>query len=289
MGSLHQGFQEAGQEAGQDDPQAVFRWLDGADGHPLIQGLKRAMLEISPVGAGDQVLDVGCGLGHEVRRLGQLVGPRGRVAGIDANAGMIAEASRRAEASRQAGACRQAGASRQAGEFPVAFEVGDAHRLEFPDRTFDLCRTERVLRYVDQPAVVLAEMIRVTRPAGSVLVFDFDSDSTIVDLADSVLARRVATVLDAAVPHPWIGRQLFGLFHQAGLADVRVIPHVICFTGAPGFALYQQLNRGTVDRAIEAGLTASEVAAWWLALEQAAQAGTFFVANLGFVAVGRKP
>jgi len=54
--------------------------------------------------------------------------------------------------------------------------------------------------------------------------------------------------------------------------------------------MYQQLNRGTIDQASQDGrLTAEEVAAWWDALERAAQAETFFVANLGFIAVGHKP
>jgi ubiquinone/menaquinone biosynthesis C-methylase UbiE len=173
---------------------------------------------------------------------------------------------------------------------PVTFGVGDAHHIEFPDGTFDLCRTERVLRYVGRPEVVLGEMIRVTRAGGSVLAFDWDSDLTVIDAPDSALVRRIAELLDAAVPHPWIGRQLFGLFQRAGLRDVRVVPYAICLPGAPGFASYQQLNRGTIDRARQAGqLTVREVDAWWAALEQAAEAGTFFAASLGFIAVGRKP
>ena len=48
----------------------------GADESPLIQQVKRHMLDTCPIGVGDQVLDVGCGLGHEVRRLAQQVGPR---------------------------------------------------------------------------------------------------------------------------------------------------------------------------------------------------------------------
>ena len=121
------------------------------------------------------------------------------------------------------------------------------------------------------------------------LAFDFDSDQTVVDAPDRVLVRRIADVLDAAVPHPWIGRQLFGLFQRAGLRDVRVVPHAICFTGAAGFAVYQRLNRGTIDQAVRAGqVSASEVAAWWAALEQAAAAGTFLSAVLGFIAVGHK-
>jgi ubiquinone/menaquinone biosynthesis C-methylase UbiE len=270
VSSLHQGFQETGQSGGTE---AIFRWLDGADESPLIQQIKRRMLVVCPVEAGDQVLDVGCGLGHEVRRLAQITGPQGRVAGIDANPAMITEARRRGEGL----------------DLLVSFDVGDAHQVGFGDGSFDLCRTERVLRYVDSPEAVLAEMVRLTRPGGSVLVFDFDSDQTVVDAPDPVLVRRIAEVLDAAVPHPWIGRQLFRLFQRAGLRDVRVVPHAVCFSGAAGFAAYQRLNQGTIDRAVQVGqISAGEVAAWWAALEQAAAVGTFFSAVLGFIAVGHK-
>jgi ubiquinone/menaquinone biosynthesis C-methylase UbiE len=269
--SVHQGFQEPDEPV---DTGAIFRWLDGADANPLIQQVKRRMLDVCPVGAGDQVLDVGCGLGHEVRRLAQRVGPQGRVAGIDANPAMITEARRRA-----------AGLA-----LPMSFEVGDAHQVGFPDNSFDLCRTERVLRYVDRPQAVLGEMVRLTRPGGSVVAFDFDSDQTVVDAPDPVLVRRIADMLDAAVPHPWIGRQLYRLFQRAGLRDVRVIPHALCFSGAAGFAVYQRLNRATIDRAVQVGqISASEVAAWWAALERAAEAETFFSAVLGFIATGYKP
>lgn len=271
MSSLHQGFQETGQPSGTE---AAFRWLDRADGNPLIQQVKRRLLDTCPVGAGDQVLDVGCGLGHEVRRLAELVGPRGRVAGIDASPAMITEARRRG-----------AGLT-----LSSTFEIGDACRVPFADNVFDLCRTERVLRYLDRPQAALGEMARVARPGGWVLAFDFDSDSTVVDAPDPVLARRIAAVLDAAVPHPWIGRQLFGLFQRAGLRDVRVVPHAICLSGAAGFAAWEQLNRGTIDQGMQAGqVTPGEVAAWWQALAQAKDAGTFFAANLGFIAAGRKP
>jgi len=270
VSSLHQGFQQTGESGGTE---AVFRWLDGADESPLIQQVKRRMLDVCPVGEGDQVLDVGCGLGHEVRRLAQLAGPQGRVVGIDANPAMITEARRRG-----------AGLA-----LPVSFEAGDAHQVGFHDGSFDLCRTERVLRYLDRPEAALAEMVRLTRPGGSVLAFDFDSDQTMVDVPDPALVRRIAQVLDAAVPHPWIGRQLFRLFQRAGLRDVRVVPHALCFCGAAGFAVYQRLNQGTIDRAVQAGqVSASEAAAWWAALERAAEAETFLSAVLGFIAAGYK-
>ena len=271
MSSLHQGFQQTGQST---DTEAIFGWLDRMDGHPLIQQVKQQMLDVCPVTEGDRVLDVGCGLGHEVRRLAERVGPQGQVVGIDANPAMITEARRRA-----------AGLT-----LPVAFEVGDARHVTWPDNAFDLCRTERVLRYLDQPDAAVSEMARLARRGGSVLAFDFDSDQTVVDAPDPALARRIAELLDAAVPSPWVGRQLFGLFQRAGLRDVRVVPHVMCFTADAGFTVHQRVNRGTIDRARQAGqISASDVAAWWTAMERAAEAQTFFAANLGFIVAGRKP
>jgi hypothetical protein len=64
----------------------------------------------------------------------------------------------------------------------------------------------------------------------------------------------------------------------------------MCFTGDAGFTVHQRVNRGTIDRARQAGqITASDVAAWWAAMERAAEAQTFFAANLGFIVAGRKP
>ena len=269
--SLHQTFQR---DDASVNVEAIVRWLDRVDAHPLAQEVKRRMLEVCPVAPGNHVLDVGCGLGHEVTRLASRVGPSGRVVGVDASPQMIAEARRRTADV----------------PFPTEFTVGDAHDLSLPDATFDLCRTERVLRYLHSPETALCEMARAVRRGGSVLAQDFDSDLTVVDAADQSLARHIAEVLDAAVPNPWIGRQLFALFRQVGLIHVRVVAHTVVLTGASGFAMYHQLNQGTISRAVQNGdLNAHQEAAWWADLEQAARAGTFCAVNLGFIVTGRRP
>ncbi len=271
MNSLHRGFQQG---EGSVEPGLAFAWIDRADASPMIQDIKRRMRELCPVGDGDRLLDVGCGLGHELQRLAEQVGPRGRVVGIDASPAMVAEARRRAAQF----------------DLAITVEVGNAHALAFPDQHFDLCRVERVLRYLESPEAAVREMARVVRRDGFVLAFDFDSDQTVVDAPDPGLTRRMAEVLDAAVRHPWVGRQLFGLFRRIGLADVRVIPHAICLTGARGFSMYRQLNEGTIAAAAQAGrITADEAAVWWDGLEQAGRAETFLAANIGFIVLGRKP
>lgn len=269
MSSLQREFQ--GVANGQDDATAMIRWLEHADAQPDIQAMKRAMLKVAPVKPGDRVLDVGCGIGLETRRLAERVGSSGEVVGIDLNAPMIDVARDRSE--------DVAGS--------VEYAVMDARQLDFPDGAFDVCRTERVLRYIQQPELALREMVRVTRPGGRVVVFDFDSDVSIVDAPDHTLARRVATILDGSIPNGWIGRQLPRLFRQAGLIDITVTPRVYIF---PKLAGYRRLTEGTLEAAVrDRHLTASEVKAWWTQLERAERDGWFFAAAPGFIVCGCVP
>jgi ubiquinone/menaquinone biosynthesis C-methylase UbiE len=269
MSNLQQGFQ------GADEPTAaasLFRWLELADAQPHIQEIKRRMLALGPVGAGDRVLDVGCGIGLEATRLAGRVGQVGRVVGIDKSAQMIAEARSR---------------TFDAGLLQIEYAVMDARRLEFPDGAFDLCRAERVLRYVERPERAVREMARVVRPGGRVVAFDFDSDATVIDAPDPTLVRRIREILDAAVPNCWMGRQLPRLFRQAGLDDISVVPQVVMI---PSLESYRRLVQGSLDAAVRSGVLATgDLDRWWTDLARAELEGGIFVANLGFVVHGRRP
>jgi ubiquinone/menaquinone biosynthesis C-methylase UbiE len=268
VSNLQHGFR------GVDEPAfaaPLIRWLEHADAQPSIREIQRQMLLLGSVGAGDRVLDVGCGIGLETVRLAERAGPTGRVIGIDTNAAMIAEASRRAS---------------DAG-LPVEYTVMDARRLEFRDAAFDLCRSERVLRYVEQPECAVQEMARVVRPDGRVVAFDFDSDATVIDAPDPILVRRIREILDAAVPNCWMGRQLPRLFRAAGLDEVAVVPQVVML---PSLDSYRRLVQGSLEAAVHTGdLAMDDLARWWAALEQAEREEGILVANLGFVVCGRRP
>lgn len=82
-----------------------------------------------------------------------IVGPTGRIVGIDSSEVMVAEASKRAAA---------------LGLVNVEFRVGDLGALEFASDTFDACHTERVLIHVESPVAAIREMARVTRPGGRI-------------------------------------------------------------------------------------------------------------------------
>lgn len=110
-----------------------------------------------PEGPGAHVLDVATGTGAVAERL---VRDRGvRVTGIDQSPHMLAAASLRlGEAARDG---------------RVTLMEAEAERLPFPDATFDGLTVTYIWRYVDDPAAVLAELVRVMRPGAPFASLEF--------------------------------------------------------------------------------------------------------------------
>ena len=85
------------------------------------------------------------------------------------------------------------------------------------------------------PERALAEMIRVCRPSGKVVVFDFDWDTLLVDHADRSSTRKVLDLMADSLRTGRIGRRLPGMVEGAGLgefctttADCCNTPAVVC-------------------------------------------------------------
>jgi SAM-dependent methyltransferase len=267
MQDIHKGFHTVDRST---DVEFLFRFLDVADATPSVQGYRRQMLSQVPVHAGQRILDVGCGIGFTAMQLAEALGPSGQVVGVDKNEVFIHEAQRRAAAR----------------DLPVEFRVGEATRLNLPDQSFDVCRTERTLMYLEQPERGIDELLRVLKPGGSLAIFEFNYDATVIDAPGRELTRRIVRIISDSVPSSAIGRQAPRLFRERGVQDVTVTPQLL----TSNFAGYKMVFGGTLDQAVERGeLDAEELAAWWRALEQAEEAGNFFVGLLGFVVSGRKP
>ena len=101
--------------------------------------------------AGDErAIDVGCGAGALALALAPTVH---EVVGVDRVPELLELARERAPAN-------------------VQFVEGDATKLPFEDASFDLAGTLRTLHHVRRPELVIAELARVARPGGRVLVVD---------------------------------------------------------------------------------------------------------------------
>ncbi len=241
-----------------------------------VQHLKNRTYELLELTAGKKVIDVGCGPATDTIELGRRVGPEGQAFGADRDPSMIKQADARA---------RAAGVSAW-----VRHVLADSATLPFRADAFDAARCERLFQHLLDPRPTLADMIRVTRSGGLVLALDTDWGSASTDTSEVDVERRLARAhADRAANNGYAGRQLYRLFRQAGLQDIRVEAYVNSSTD------YAFTRRATlqdeVERiAIAEGLvTEQEVRRLRDELERADAEGAFFSYASQVLVVGRKP
>jgi SAM-dependent methyltransferase len=256
------------------NPQILVDFLAAANSSETADRWERQILTLLDPRPGAHLLDVGCGVGDDVRTLAGIVGPTGRAVGVDNSHVMI-----------EAAQLRLRGVA-----LPIEFRVGDAQQLDFPDDSFDGCRVERTLSHVADPRQAVAEMVRVVKPGGPIVALEPDWDTMIVNTEDRRITRLIARVKgDSVIRNGLIGRQLPGLFHEAGLKDI--IVDTVSFTTTDFSVARRVLDLDEPARlAQEQGLLrADEVAAWFAELQRAADAQRFFAALFGLVVCGYKP
>ena len=109
----------------------------------------------------------------------------------------------------------------------LRFEVGAGAALPAEDATYDAAFGERLLLHVADPVPVVAEMARVVKPGGRVVLMDWDFETVVVSHPDRELARRLLHWrCDHHSGDNWSGRRLLGYALAAGLRGVTVIPVV---------------------------------------------------------------
>lgn len=121
---------------------------------------RKAVARAAGAGPGDLVLDLAAGTGTSSRAL---AGAGARCVACDFSLGML-----------RAGASRAARAPRP-GPDPAAvvFAAGDALALPFRDQAFDVVTMSFGLRNVADPSAALAELLRVSRPGGRLVICEF--------------------------------------------------------------------------------------------------------------------
>jgi SAM-dependent methyltransferase len=121
---------------------------------------------------GRAVLDYGCGIGRVAIAL---AGRAGRVVGVDLSAAMVEQAR-----------------GRVGNVGDIEFVVTDGRALPFPDASFDLVLAVDSFPFVVRAGVIgaqLAEMARVLRPGGDLLVFNWSyRGDDAADLAEASAA-----------------------------------------------------------------------------------------------------
>jgi arsenite methyltransferase len=169
---------------------------------PDVVEQRRQVIAALGLGPGERVLDVGSGPGLLAAEMAEAVGPEGAVHGVDPSETMLAMARAR----------RVRGTD---------FHAGEAQALPFADGGFDAAVATQVYEYVDDMPAALAEVRRVLRPGGRLLVLDTDWGSIVWRSSDDERMRRVLRAWDEHLADPHLPRRLTALLRDAGFRVAR--------------------------------------------------------------------
>jgi SAM-dependent methyltransferase len=202
-----------------DEPDDVDAMVE-----PVVPDRHRWLAGLLGAGAGDRVVDLGCGTGASLIEVAPGLGG-GVAVGVDSSAAALA---------RTAGALAPAVASVAAGTARVLLVQADLKDpLPFPDAAFDRVLSHNVLEFVPDPVRLAAEAGRVLRPGGRVMLSHSDFDTLVFTSEDVELTRRLVRAYCGA-QQPWmdavdgtIGRRLAGIALCAGLEVLDVQAQVV--------------------------------------------------------------
>jgi ubiquinone/menaquinone biosynthesis C-methylase UbiE len=161
-------------------------------------GLERDIVRFVVPSGDERALDSGTGSGA----LAFALAPHVReVVGVDIVPELLEQARKRAEG------------------FPnVSFVEGDATKLPFDYGSFDLTGTLRTLHHIARPELAVAELVRVTRPRGRILVVDQIAP---VDPVAAAELNRFERARDPSHTRALADVDLRGLFESNDLVLIR--------------------------------------------------------------------
>jgi arsenite methyltransferase len=213
------------------DPSAAFHFHTGRPlarllGYPsdLVDPLPDRAVEsfagvanpflLHPLGQDDHVVDVGSGGGFDAFVAAQLVGPGGKVVGVDMTPAMLAKSRETA---------------RQLGWGQVVFREGLAERLPVDDGWADVLISNGVLNLTADKSRVFTEIHRALRPGGRLQFADIALGRQVPEAAACNVELWTDCIAGGLTIDEW-----FAVMRDAGFVDIEVGAPVDTFGGAPG-------------------------------------------------------
>lgn len=244
-----------------DDSIATREWLYG-------------LIELNGV---KSILDIGCGKGDDLYRIGQLVGDTVHLVGIDSSERAI-----------------NAARDRVGDDARFQLVLSDASQgLPFSDSEFDLVFSQNFLECVSDKDSLIREVHRVLKPGGQVVFAHWDWDSQLINGSDKDLIRKIIHAFAdwkqdwMTDCDPWMGRRLWGAFNRSGLFTGRIESRVVVNTGfSPGNISHNLISdyEALVSRNI---ITSDEYQRFTADVEKTVKDGDFFCSRILFVYAGQ--
>ena len=241
---------------------------------PTFRGWLEAYLNKLELTPSAQILMLGCGTGVEVRILACRSDFTGNVVGVDISPALI-EAARRF-------------AVEDGVDENVEFQVGDAHKLEYADDSFDVVIAHTLMSHLENPLAVIQEAARIVRPNCQIAIFDGDYASWTFGYSDPLFAKTMdETLIGFIVNNPRVMRTLPMLLSQAGLKLEETIPHIITEVGTGSFFLGAAETYAPLIA--QAGLLPADQVDKWLSEQQKnIEEGIFFASGNYYTYLARR-
>jgi SAM-dependent methyltransferase len=162
----------------------------------------------------------------------------------------------------------------------VSFQKADGKALPFPAASFDVVVLPTVLTHVPEPEELLAEVLRVVCPQGSVAIGERDfSTMTVAIRAHDPLQTCAESLVEHFVHDPWLVHRLLALVRAAGFEVAPLRSYGLVETLAPQLSS-QWVERGADALVADGRLSAELATALKAEAAQRVAAGTWF----GFMA-----
>ena len=165
-----------------------------------------APLEHLELQTGETVVDLGSGAGIDSLIAARAVGPEGHVIGIDMTPQMLGKATANAKA---------------AGANHVEFREGRLEALPVADGTVDAITSNCVINLVPDKSKVFAEIHRVLRPGGRVVVSDVMLDGELPEIITQDVMAYVGCVSGAIQRDDYLA-----MLADAGLGEIEIVKDV---------------------------------------------------------------
>jgi ubiquinone/menaquinone biosynthesis C-methylase UbiE len=199
-----------------------------------------APLQHLELAAGETVVDLGSGAGIDALIAARAVGPQGRVIGVDMTPEMLAAARANAQ---------------KAGFDHVEFREGRLERLPVDDATVDAVTSNCVINLVPDKRAVFAEIARILRPGGRLVVSDIVLERELPAIVRDNVIAYVGCIAGAELRQDY-----FEMLAEAGLGDVEILKDVdfLAMTEKASPAeIISLLEAAKIDRADVAGIVRS--------------------------------